>query len=349
MTEKNICNVGGQAVIEGVMMKSPNYVSVAVRKSDKKIIVKAVPYSSASKKYKILSWPFVRGIVTLFEMLILGITSLTISANEVLDDIDDTKDENEEDKKSVNEKIKPNKKVKANKPSKLKEELSVLSITFMIIFSLVFGIGLFVVAPYAITVLLGFHEEKNSLMFNFIDGIIKLFIFFAYLLAMSLMKDVRTVFQYHGAEHKAVNCYEAGLKLNVENCQKFSTKNPRCGTSFLLFVILLGVLVFSFVPLIVTTIWPNIINLELIWRKLILISARLLFLFPLAAISYEFLKMTSKFSNYKIMKMLMLPGMLVQKITTKEPTNEMVEVAIKAIEDVLKKEKKWVKEEVALT
>ncbi|MFH1439187.1 MAG: DUF1385 domain-containing protein [Candidatus Woesearchaeota archaeon] len=308
----NKLNIGGQAVIDGVMMKSLNYVSVAVRKADKTIIVKELPYTSISKRYKFLGWPFFRGVVMLFEMLVLGIKALTFSANESLDE-EETKE---------------------------KEELSDLSIALTIFFSLLFGVVLFVIVPYALTVLIGIHEEKTSILFNLIDGVIKLTIFVLYVVLIGMLKDIQRVFQYHGAEHKAVNCYESGKKLNVKNCQGFSTLNPRCGTSFLLFVIFLGIIVFSFVPIIITAIWPGVMDIGVIWRKLIFLAARLLFLLPLAAISYEFLKITAKKCNNFIIKILMQPGLYVQKLTTKEPTDDMVEIAIKAIEDVLRKEKK---------
>jgi len=319
MTKHSKLNIGGQAVIEGVMMKSPNFVSVAVRKPNNEVTIEAMKYNSITNRFKFLKWPFFRGVVMLFEMLVLGIKALTFSANEAIDD------EEEEDKDG--------------KP-KEKEQLSNLSIALTITFSLLFGVGLFVVVPYMLTVFIGIHEEKTSILFNLVDGIIKLAIFVAYVYLIGLLSDIRRVFQYHGAEHKAVNCYEADLKLNVKNCQKFKTVNPRCGTSFLLFVILLGIIVFSLVPIIVSAIFPGAMELSIFWRKLIFLVIRLSFLMPLAAISYEFLKLTSIFCGNWFVKILMQPGLWVQKMTTKEPTDDMVKVAIKAIEDVLGKEKK---------
>ncbi|MBT4539883.1 DUF1385 domain-containing protein [Candidatus Woesearchaeota archaeon] len=339
MTKSSKLNIGGQAVIEGVMMKSPNYVSVAVRKPNKKVIIEPMKYDSITKKFKFLALPLFRGVVMLLEMMVLGIKALTFSANESLDEEDESKNKEKDNKETV--KTKSNKaNIKANKEPKEKEELSKIAIAFTIFLSLLFAVGLFVVLPYALTVLIGIQEEKSSILFNLIDGIIKLSIFIAYIYLIGLMKDIKRVFQYHGAEHKAVNCYEAGKKLTIKNCQSYSTVNPRCGTSFLLFVIFLGIIVFSIVPWLVITIWPSIMNLTVVWRKVIMLSVRILFLFPLAAVSYEFLKFTAKHCSSWLVKVIMQPGLWVQKLTTREPEDDMVKVAIKAIEDVLGKENK---------
>jgi uncharacterized protein YqhQ len=312
MTNNSRLNIGGQAVIEGVMMKSPNHVSVAVRKPNKEITIETIKYNSITKKFKFLKLPFFRGVVMLLEMMVLGIKALTFSANESLDD-EDTEE---------------------------KEELSKFAIFTTIFLSLLFAVALFVILPYALTVLTGVHEEKSSILFNLIDGVIKLTIFVLYIWAIGLMKDIKRVFQYHGAEHKAVNCYEAGKELTIKNCQKFTTVNPRCGTSFMLFVILLGILVFSIVPWLVISIFPGVMEFATIWRKIIMLGTRIIFLFPLAAISYEFLKYTAKHCNNFLVKIIMQPGLWVQKLTTREPEDDMMEVAIKAIEDVLSKENK---------
>ena len=341
-------NIGGQAVIEGIMMKSPNFVSVGVRKPDNKIVVKEIEYNPMGKKYKFLTWPFFRGVVMLFEMLVLGIKALTLSANEALDEENDKQkkgkkkgnEEYKEEKKLDKKEMKDNKEEKEDIKKENEEELSGFAIAITIFFSLVFAIALFVVVPYVLTTWIGIHEEKSSVLFNIIDGIIKLAFFILYVVAIGLIGDVKKVFQYHGAEHKAVNCYESGLKLNVKNCKKFSTVNARCGTSFLLFVILIGIVLFSFVPILVTSVWPNFLGLELVWRKAVLLVIRILFLLPLAALSYEFLKLTARCYTNKIIKIITWPGLFVQKLTTREPSDDMLEVAIKAIEDVLKKEKR---------
>lgn len=299
-------NVGGQAVIEGVMMKSPNFVAVAVRKSNKTITIKEMPYNSLTNKYSFLKWPFLRGMVLLFEMLILGLKSLTFAAHEVF----------EEDE----------------------EQLSNWGIALTLIVSLVFSIGLFLVVPYAVTYLLGFNEETNSIMFNAIDGMIKLGLFIGYVALISMMTDIKRVFQYHGAEHKAVNCYEGGKKLTVANAQKFTTINARCGTSFVLFVMLIGIFVFSIVPILVTHSYPAFEELNFLVQRGILLVTRLLFLLPLASVSYEVLKLSAKHSTNPLFKIIMQPGLLVQKLTTRQPTDDQVKVALESMKYVLKKE-----------
>jgi len=300
------CLAGGQAVLEGVMMKSPNHVAVAVRKMNKKISIKKLDYNPLSGRYKFLNWPFIRGVITLYEMMKLGIKALTFSANESTDDEE--------------------------------EKLSGSAIFFTIVISLLFAVALFVVLPYGLTILFGFHEENSSLLFNLVDGLIKLIILLSYIVVIGKMNDIKRVFQYHGAEHKAVNCYEQCLKLTPKNCRKFTTINPRCGTSFLMFVIILGIILFSFVPLILIAIWPNMLDLGIVARKFIFLGARLLFLLPLISLSYEFLKLTAKFSETWFLRWLTYPGRWVQKLTTREPTDEQVEVAIKSLKYVLKKE-----------
>src|SRR3989338_1152292 len=303
----NLMNVGGQAVIEGVMMKSPNYVAVAIRKPNQTITVKEMPYNSLTNKFKFLQWPFIRGIVLLFEMLILGLKSLTFSANEAMSEEDE-------------------------------EELSGLAIFTTLVVSLSFSVGLFLVLPYALTYLLGLTEETAPILFNLVDGVIKLSIFIGYIYLISLMNDIKRVFQYHGAEHKAVNCYEAGKKLTVKNAQRFTTINARCGTSFMLFVILIGVLVFSLVPVLIQGIFPGFSSLNFWLQRILLLAARLLFLLPLASISYEVLKTSAKHSDNSLFKIIMWPGLMVQRLTTRPPTDDQVKVALESMKFVLRKE-----------
>ncbi len=299
-------NVGGQAVIEGVMMKSPNFVAVAVRKSNKTITIKEMPYNSLTNRYTFLKWPFIRGIVMLFEMLILGLKSLTFAANEVFDEQE--------------------------------EQLSNVGIAFTLAISLVFSIGLFLVVPYAITYLLGFSEETNSILFNVVDGLIKLVLFISYVVLISMMTDIKRVFQYHGAEHKAVNCYEAQKKLTVKNAQKFTTINARCGTSFVLFVMLIGIVIFSLVPLLIFNVFPEIMVLNFWVQRVLLLVTRLIFLLPLASVSYEVLKLSAKHSRNPLFNIVMQPGLLVQRLTTRQPTDDQVKVALESMKYVLKKE-----------
>ncbi|MGM5482739.1 MAG: DUF1385 domain-containing protein [Nanobdellota archaeon] len=297
--------VGGQAVIEGVMMKSPKYYSVAVRKDNKKISSKAWRYISLGEKYKILKLPFLRGVINLWEMLRLGMGALTYSA----------KESGEED-----------------------EELSDFAITMTVIISLLMAVGLFVVLPYVIPHLLGISEEKNTILFNAVDGFVKILLFVGYVYLISLMDDIKRVFQYHGAEHMAVNCYENNQALTPKNVMKYPTYHPRCGTSFIVFVLITMIIVFSFIPLIVKGIFPGIDSLGLVLKKLILFLVRLLFILPVAGISYEILRLNSKIGNNFISRLFAFPGKLVQKITTRRPSLDQLEVSIAALKAVLKKE-----------
>jgi len=297
-------DVGGQAVIEGVMMRSPNYYAVAIRSPKGKIVTKI---NKIKKKNKLLKLFFIRGIVNLVDMLVLGIKTLTWSANQQTDNKD--------------------------------EKLSKSEIFWTIFLSIFFVILFFVALPYFLTHLLGFIEEKKPVMFNLIDGIIKITLFLAYIYLISLMKDVKTLFQYHGAEHKSIYCFEAKKKLTVQNVREYSTLHPRCGTSFIFIVLIASIIIFTFLPFFVQKINPGFNELNVWMRKSILFSLRIAVIPLIAGISYELLKLSAKLSDSPIMAIVILPGILLQKITTKEPTKKQIEVAIHSLESVLKREK----------
>lgn len=277
--------VGGQAVIEGVMMKSSEAYSIAVRKPDNTIEVTKKPFTSLSKKYKFLNLPFLRGVVQLFEMLVIGVKALTWSAN-VAEDKED-------------------------------EKLSKKEIGFTFLISIIMTIGLFIVLPYYATKL---FVSQNGFIFNLIDGLARILVFFAYLIIISLFKDMKRVFQYHGAEHMSVGCYESGKELTPENCLLYKKEHPRCGTSFLVYVIILSILAFSLVK---TDVWY--IN----------IGIRILFIPLIAGVSYEILKLSAKFKDNIIFKLMLLPGLWTQKLTTRTPDNKQLEVAIVALKEVI--------------
>ena len=207
MENKKI-NIGGQAVIEGVMIRGLNNYVVAVRKN-KKIVTKKGPIQK--KKYSFLKWPFIRGFVNLVEMLVIGIKSLLWSAEQV---------------------------------SSKEEKLGKNELAFTIFISVGFVILFFIALPYFLTNLIGITEEQKPILFNLVDGMIRILIFLIYIVAISFIKDVKILFQYHGAEHKAIHCYEKGKKLDVPNIKKFTTLHPRCGTSFLLIVFIVSIIVF---------------------------------------------------------------------------------------------------------
>lgn len=294
-------DVGGQAVIEGVMMRSKHHVVTAVRKN-KKIIYKK---DKIKKKSKFQQFFFVRGIVNLVEMLVIGIKTLNWSASQAADE---------------------------------DEELSNFAITLTMIIAFAAAIGLFVLLPYVLTYLTGVRETSNPVWFNIIDGIIKAGILVLYVYLISLMKDIRRVFQYHGAEHKAVFCYEKGEKLTVDNAKKYTTLHPRCGTSFLMIVIFVSIFLFSFIPSIVSSIAPNINNLHWLLKRAILFTVRILLLPVVAGFSYEVLKFGAKHQDNPILKSLSLPGLWIQRITTQKPSQKQLEVALFSLKKVLELE-----------
>ncbi len=280
MTKKY--SLGGQALIEGVMIlnKEKKTSSIAVRKG-KKIILK-----NEKLKFKEPDIPFIRGVVNLFIILYIGIKALNYSTNVSL---------------GKNEKI------------------SLTEIFFTLIFALIFGLLIFKFLPLLFTTWFDRRANVNNIIFNIIEGLLKVGIFVLYVYLISLTKDVYRVFQYHGAEHKAVACYEAGKKLIVKNVQKFRTEHKRCGTSFIFLVLLVSVVVYSFIP-----------KDYGFWLKLFL---RIILLPVIAGISYEILKLGARHPWFE---WLGYPGLWIQKITTKQPDDRMVEVAIKAAKGALR-------------
>jgi len=277
---------GGQAVIEGVMMRGRRNLAIAVRKPDSEIIIERRSIKSVAEKLPFLKWPFFRGTVMLIESLIIGIQALTFSANQAA--------EAEE------------------------EELSAREMGITIAVALVLGILLFVVAPT--TIARFFYGFNSVILINLFEGIFRIGIFLLYILAISRMKDIQRVFQYHGAEHKVINAYEAGEELVVENVRKYSQLHPRCGTSFLLIVMVIMILVFSFLGK------PSL---------LIRILSRITLLPVVAGISYEVLKLSGKYCNSPVMRVIIAPGLWLQKLTTREPDDGQVEVAIRALKAIL--------------
>ena len=302
MQSKKI-NVGGQAIIEGVMIRGPKKYVSAVRKGNN-IISKhgKIPI----KKNKFLKLPFVRGFVNLADMLVIGIKSLAWSAEQV----------------EVGE-----------------EKMGKSAVAASLLISIGAVILFFISLPYFLTSMLGFAEEKKPFLFNLVDGAIRILIFLAYIFAISFMKDVKTLFQYHGAEHKAIHCYEHGKKLNAKNVKAYTTLHPRCGTSFLLIVFIVSILVFSVLPSLIIFYNPNFLGLNPWLRRGILFPVRILLLPVIAGISYEILKISDRRQSSIIFKIISMPGLLLQKITTQEPDKKQIEVAIYSLKKLLKIEK----------
>jgi len=316
-TPSQYTSIGGQAVLEGVMMRSPHFISVAVRKSDSKIVLKSQPFQSIAAKFPVLKKPILRGVVLLLESMVHGIQSLSFSANIAAE---------EEEKKAT------------GKTSNDAQPLTQVAIALSIISAIAMGMGLFVALPHLLTALIaGENFTVHSPLFHLIDGLIKMTILTLYVYLIALMKDIHRVFQYHGAEHKSIYAFEAGLDLTVENARKFSTQHPRCGTSFLLFLVLISVLVFSVVfPVFGLTKLSEtpIIN------HLLMIVVKIGLMMPVAGLSYEFIKLAAKHMDNPFFRALVWPGMVLQNLTTREPDDSQLEVALASLRQVLSLEKK---------
>jgi uncharacterized protein YqhQ len=282
--------VGGQAVIEGVMMRGVDWWSLAVRRPDDTIGVHEYPLTSYMKKYWVLRWPIIRGMVALFESLVIGIRALTISANESL---------GEEE-----------------------EQLGKKEIGVTLIIAFAFAIGLFFLAPLFLTGLLD-HWLGKGFLFWLVEGCIRVGIFLVYLAIVTQLKDLRRVFEYHGAEHMSIHALEHGDELTVANVEKYKTLHLRCGTSFLLIVLVVSIFVFAAVGR------PD-------WYLLIL--SRVILVPLIAGISYEIIRFAGKHENSRAVRIIMAPGLGLQWMTTKHPDGAQIEVAIAALEKVIELE-----------
>ena len=284
-------NIGGQAVLEGVMMRAPRSLAIAVRRPSGDISVKSETVVPLSERFPIVKLPIVRGAVALFSSLIIGIKALNFSANEALAEEDE------------------------------KEELSDWAIGGTMAAAFGFGILLFFIMPLYLTKLMVPVIGDSNIVFNLVDGVIRVAVFLIYIVAISRMADIQRVFQYHGAEHKSIFAFEAGEELTVDNVRKYSCLHPRCGTSFLLIVMLVSILVFSLIP----KLWPFYLKG----------GARIVLLPVIAGLSYEVLKWTAKHDSHPLVKMIISPGLALQRLTTREPDDSQLEVAIRSMEVAL--------------
>lgn len=277
---------GGQAVMEGVMMRSKDHMVVCVRQPNNEIVTKTEELHSLSEKYRFLKLPFLRGILALFETLYAGIKGIYFSANAAFGDEDE------------------------------EESLNPKEIAVVVAVAICLSILLFSVTPFFLTSLLNLG---GGVLFNIAEGVVRLSFLLAYLAAVSLVGDFKRIFQYHGAEHTAINAYEAGVELNVENARKYSRFHARCGTSFLLIVTLISILFFSIMP-----------SADYLVR----LSYRVVLIPVISAVSYELLKLSDRYRDSRIMKILVAPGLALQHLTTRQPDDDMIEVAIKAVKEV---------------
>ena len=302
--------VGGQAVIEGVMMRGPKKYAVAIKKYNGNILLDKGEVKSVRDNVKILNLFILRGIVSFFESIILGMKTLIFSA-----DYFDMEEKSTADKFVVSkeEEIAVESREKINRQQDW-------AVFIAIVFAIVFCIGIFFILPtFIASRFFNNVDTTDRIWFNLTEGSIRLVLFFVYLFLVSLMKDIRRVFEYHGAEHKTINCFEDGAELTVENVKKYSKLHPRCGTSFLFIVMLISIIVFSFISS------ENLI---------ITILARILLLPVVAGISYEIITFFGKLKG-KLGKILAMPGMWFQCFTTREPDDLQIFIAITALKAAL--------------
>ena len=279
-------NVGGQAVIEGVMMRGKTHVAVAVRQPDGEMSVDVRPVNSISDRYPILKKPFLRGVVSLVESLVMGMKALAYSAQ-----------------------------VSGDEDEKLDSKEMALTIAV----SAGLAILLFIVLPtWSMRFLTGITQDHMAL--NLAEGVLRMAIFLAYIAAISSMNDIQRVFQYHGAEHKTIYTYEAGLPLKVENVRPFSTLHPRCGTNFLMIVMLISMFIFTFLG------WPSLLER---------IASRIILMPVIAGVSYELIRYAGAHTDNPLVRIAITPGLLLQKLTTRQPDDSQIEVAIASLKAVV--------------
>ena len=307
--------IGGQAVMEGVMMKNDNKYAVAVRKPNHEIEVKVSDYVADKRFKKLRNTPIIRGVFSFIDSLYLGMSTLMYSASFF---------EEEEVRPSQKEGLTDEEKIKLKKKEDKEDKLMMGG---TLVFSLVIALGLFFALPYFLS---NFFEKviESQIIITAIEGVIRLAIFIIYIMLISLTPDIKRTFMYHGAEHKCINCIEHGLELNVSNVLKSSKQHKRCGTSFLLIVMLISIIFFMFIQ---------------VDSKVLRLLIRLILIPVIAGVSYEFIRLAGRYDNW-LVNLLSKPGLLMQKLTTKEPDEDMIEVAIASVEAVFDW-KKWQKEE----
>jgi uncharacterized protein YqhQ len=302
--EEDSKHVGGQAVIEGVMMRAPRGVAISVRRKNGSITTKSFPYVSRSDRIKVLGLPIIKGAIALVEMLSLGMQALNWSAQQATLDL-------EEDKK----------KTKGNVGSNM-------SIGLTLVLALALGIGFFFYLPIFLAgSLVG---EQNQVLFNIVAGFIRVIFFLGYVYLIQFIPDIKRIFQYHGAEHKAVFCYESGCELSLDEAANYSTRHPRCGTSFLLIVFAFAIIVFA----VADSLLFGLSGLPP--SRLIRFAFHIALLPLIAGVSYELMKFSSRRSESRLIRLLLSPGLLLQRITTVEPDRSQLEVGLVSLKEALR-------------
>lgn len=285
--------IGGQAVTDGVMMRSDNFVSTAVRTKSGKIVSRTREYHSITEKNKLLSLPVIRGAVILFEVVSLGLKEISWASNQNLDK---------------------------------EEKLTKKEVAFAMAISVVIALLIFKLVPWALANIFNRYFGINGVAINVIDAVFKIIIMIAYFSILGVSKEVKTLFRYHGAEHKTVACFESGKKLSPENAIKFSRIHPRCGTTFVFLVFIVGLFFYLLIPP-AAGFWLNF-------------SFRIMLLPLIAGVAYEVIRLEGKYYNKKIVRILIWPGLQFQRLTTRNPSKKQIEVAITALNECIKKENK---------
>ncbi len=306
--------IGGQAVMEGVMMRNKDLYAVAVRKPDGEIVVKKAEYRGVIKSDTPYKIPVIRGVLSFIDSLVLGLSTLNYSSDiyiqsEETEKKDGEKPESEETGKKDGEK--PESEEAGKKAS------DVLLTTVITVVAIILALGLFMVLPYLASLIFR-PLTGEGIVLSLIEGVIRMLIFIGYILLISRMEDIRRVFMYHGAEHKCINCIEAGLPLNVDNVRRASREHRRCGTSFLLYVMLISIIFFAFIQT---------------DDRILKVVLRVVLIPLIAGVSYEFIRLAGRSEN-PVVRLVSRPGLWLQKLTTREPDDEMIKVGIRSVEEV---------------
>lgn len=327
-------HVGGQAIIEGVMMRSPRSLAIAVRRYNGEIVVTERAWESIWERFKFLRWPFFRGSVVLVESLFNGVQALMFSANQAMLGEEQKEREKQQAQTEAEGGLAAASGSAEAAPHSVETDENSVSRLYLIgtiVFSLGFAFLLFKGVPHLLAYATGL--STGSIWFHMLDGVIKIAMFVLYVLLISRMEEIKRVFQYHGAEHKSIYAYESGEDLTVENAKKYTTLHPRCGTSFVIIVLLSSILVFmvafQFIP-------PMVENSFL--NALLQVLIKLPLMLPIAGVSYEFLRWSAKHMDNPVIRAMVKPGLWLQLITTREPDDEQIEIALISLRKTLWRE-----------
>lgn len=322
-------HVGGQAVIEGVMMKAPGGVAICVRRENGSIATRSFPYVSRTERRKMLGIPIVRGAVTLIEMLTLGIKALNWSAQVATEDNVRSTEYGVQNTKSEVQSSNDDGPITKDKAESAKGKRGAeAAVAFTLVIALAIGIGFFFYLPLFLSgIVVG---QGNQVLFNLVAGLIRVAFFLGYVSLIQFIPDIRRIFQYHGAEHKAIFCYESGSELSIDKASTYSARHPRCGTSFLLIVFVLAIIVFGAADSLLFGFWGVTPS------RLLRLLYHLALLPLVAGVSYELMKFSSRRVENRVIRLLLSPGLALQKITTREPDSSQLEVGIASLKEALR-------------